>query len=136
MRKFLILLAVFLVILFAGCSNNKPETETTTETTTELTTVETTEEITEEVAKTTTKAPDTTKAPETPKPAPKPTEAPTKSPETTKKQETKPVVNQNDDVEIKDKDREEVPTYADGSFDMGAMKDEALEELGGEDFYF
>lgn len=63
----------------------------------------------------------TYKPTEAPKPTSKPTEAPTKAPETTKKQETKPVVNQNDDVEVKDKDREEVPTYADGSFDMGAM---------------
>ncbi len=93
MRKFLILLAMFLVILFAGCSNNKPETETTTETTTELTTVETTEEKTEkETEEDTTKAPETTKPqPTQPKPTqPKPTEPKPTQPKPTEPKPTQP----------------------------------------------
>lgn len=145
-----ILVVVAMVFTLTACDGNKDKepTSTTTPSTTEEvvttkkeevptiedeTTTET-ETTTEEVVET--EAP-TQKPTEAPKPTPKPTEAPTRAPETTKKQEPKPtqapkpVVNQNDDVEVKDKDREELPTYADGSFDMGAMNEASKEENGG-----
>ncbi len=129
-KKYLVLslVALLIICVFTACSDDKAQEETvdaTTEINTELNTEKTTE------AETTTKpAPETTKKQEyvpveTTKKA-----TTTKALETTKKQETKPVVNQNDDVEVKDKDREELPTYADGSFNMGAMEDDDPGEVG------
>ena len=94
MRKFLILLAVFLVILFAGCSNNKPETETTTDLTTVETTEETTEKETEE---------STTKAPETTKPKPQPTQPKPTQPKPTEPKPIQPKPTEKPDVEFEDK---------------------------------
>ncbi len=126
---------LLIVSVISGCSKEKTINETTekdtgviTETTAETET--TTEKVVETEAPTTQSSGSGNGGSSSGGNNYTPTQAPTKAPETTKKQETKPVVNQNDDVEVKDKDREEVPTYADGSFDMGAMIDKTEEEEG------
>lgn len=141
-----ILVVVTMVFTFTACDGNKDK-EPTSLTTEEVVTDEvepitddetTTEtETTEEVVET--EAP-TQKPTEAPKPAPKPTEAPTKAPETTKKQETKPTQapkpEPEETVEVKDKDREELPTDADGGFSVGAIDKDKVEEENGGIVYF
>lgn len=146
-----ILVVVSLVFTLTACGDDKTDVPTTEPTSTEApvsttetvkpiedeTTTETettTEEAVETEAPTTQSsgssggsyAPETTKKPAT-------TSAPqtTKAPETTKKQESNNKVNQFDDIEVKDKDREEPPTTPSGAFDMGAMNEASKEENGG-----
>lgn len=141
----LIILAVLVTIfamLLTGCAGNTESKETTSPKI-EMSTTETLPETETSVTKTET--PETTeeitKAETTKKQEYVPVETTkkattTKAPETTKKQETKPVVNQNDDVEVKDKDREELPTDADGGFNVGAIDKDKVEEENGGVVYF
>ncbi len=144
------ILVITLSVLLVGCTGNTeskektlPETEvSTTQALPEYATETSTTEEPETEAPKTTKtqnsgAGNTYKPTEAPKPAPKPTEAPTKAPETTKKQETKPTQVPTKAPETTKKpqssssSKDEPPTFANGTVDFGAVREEVEEEMGG-----
>ena len=143
-----ILVVVSLVFTLTACGDDKTDVPTTEPTSTEapVSTTETVKPIEDEETETTspstteevveTEAP-TQKPTEAPKPTPKPTEAPTKAPETTKKQEPKPTQAPTKAPETTKKpqssssSKDEPPTFADGTVDFGAVREEVEEEMGG-----